>query len=95
VRIGAASTLDELLSWHEWEYSGLKRSTWVAALALLLDSTQGGYQSQDLRTGHFHAELNTLWQSVIGAFVDEGGFRILVKQKRNTSLFCILTRLLS
>jgi len=78
VRIGASSTVQELLAWHEWEYNGLKRSTWIAAMVALLDRHQGGYRTQDLRTGQFNPDNNTLWQSVIGAFVDEGGFIVLV-----------------
>ena len=78
VRIGASSTVQELLAWHEWESYGLKRSTWIAAMVALLDRHQGGYRTQDLRTGQFNPDSNTLWQSVIGAFVDEGGFRVLV-----------------
>lgn len=76
VRIGDVSSATELKNWHDWEYNKQRHSTWINSLEVLMDCEQAAYRSED-HLRNLDPLPNTLWTTCLGAFIEEGGFRVL------------------
>jgi hypothetical protein len=92
MRIGRASTSDEVAAWPDTEYRVLGKivKSWLSIVELVLDPQQGAYRTEDLEARRLHDEPNDVWHAVAAAFVEEEGIMVL-SDKIDAAAFSALT----